>query len=41
MGFNYNAKFRPAELLVRSSGNIDNIRRSETEEDLFHTLMPL
>ena len=38
MGFNYNGKLRCAELLLRENGEIVQIRRSETEDDLFATL---
>jgi len=38
MGFNYNGKLRPAELLMRADGSIAKIRRKETEADLFATL---
>jgi diaminopimelate decarboxylase len=38
MGFNYNAKLRSAELLLREDGQVVQIRRSETVEDYFATL---
>ncbi len=38
MGFNYNGKLRCAELLLRDNGDIVQIRRAETEDDLFATL---
>lgn len=38
MGFNYNGKLRPQELLLRADGKIERIRRSETVEDIFATL---
>jgi diaminopimelate decarboxylase len=38
MGFNYNGKFRPKELLLREDGRVELIRREETLEDLFATL---
>jgi diaminopimelate decarboxylase len=38
MGFNYNGKLRPAELLLRENGEIALIRRAETIEDYFATL---
>ncbi|WP_260292881.1 diaminopimelate decarboxylase [Sedimenticola hydrogenitrophicus] len=38
MGFNYNGKPRPKELLLRSDGTVELIRREETLEDLFATL---
>lgn len=38
MGFNYNAKLRSAELLLREDGEVVQIRRAETVEDHFATL---
>ncbi|MEW8137661.1 MAG: diaminopimelate decarboxylase [Candidatus Thiodiazotropha endolucinida] len=38
MGFNYNGKTRPKELLLRSDGSVDLIRREETIDDIFTTL---
>jgi diaminopimelate decarboxylase len=38
MGFNYNGKLRPKELLLRRDGTVELIRREETYEDLFATL---
>jgi len=38
MGFNYNGKLRPAELLRQEDGSIKQIRRRETLEDYFATL---
>jgi diaminopimelate decarboxylase len=38
MGFNYNGKLRPAELLLRESGQVALIRRAETVDDYFATL---
>ena len=38
MGFNYNAKLRSAELLLREDGDVVEIRRAETVEDYFATL---
>ncbi len=38
MGFNYNGKFRPKELLLREDGSVELIRREETRLDLFATL---
>ena len=38
MGFNYNAKLRSAELLLREDGEVVQIRRPETMEDHFATL---
>ncbi|MBU1170082.1 MAG: diaminopimelate decarboxylase [Proteobacteria bacterium] len=39
MGFNYNAKMRPKELLLRENGKVELIRREETMEDYFRTLL--
>ena len=38
MGFNYNAKLRSAELLLREDGKVIQIRRAETLNDYFATL---
>ena len=38
MGFNYNGRLRPKELLLRSDGSVELIRRKETIEDHFATL---
>nr|MDO8087691.1 diaminopimelate decarboxylase [Candidatus Sigynarchaeum springense] len=38
MGFNYNGKLRSAELLLRPSGDVIQIRRAETPDDYFATL---
>jgi len=38
MGFNYNGKLRPKELLLRGDDKIELIRRAETIEDYFATL---
>jgi diaminopimelate decarboxylase len=38
MGFNYNGRLRPQELLLRSDGSVELIRRAETLEDHFATL---
>ncbi len=38
MGFNYNGKLRPAELIVKLDGKIEMIRRAETIDDYFATL---
>lgn len=38
MGFNYNGKPRPKELLFREDGRVELIRREETLDDLFATL---
>lgn len=38
MGFNYNGRLRPQELLLCEDGTIELIRRAETLEDYFATL---
>ncbi len=38
MGFNYNGKPRPKELLLKEDGSVELIRREETLADLFATL---
>lgn len=38
MGFNYNGRLRPQELLLCADGSIELIRRAETLEDYFATL---
>jgi len=38
MGFNYNGRLRPQELLLRRDGSVELIRRAETVEDHFATL---
>jgi diaminopimelate decarboxylase len=38
MGFNYNAKLRAGELLLREDGKIIEIRRKETIDDYFATI---
>lgn len=38
MGFNYNAKLRHKELLLKADGNIQQVRRDETIDDYFATL---
>ncbi|MFN8374770.1 MAG: diaminopimelate decarboxylase [Anaerolineae bacterium] len=38
MGFNYNGRLRPKELLLRADGSVELIRRAETVEDYFATL---
>jgi len=38
MGFNYNGKLRPKELLLRADGQVELIRRAETAQDYFATL---
>ena len=39
MGFQYNGKLRSAELLLREDGSVKLIRRAETLEDYFQTLV--
>jgi diaminopimelate decarboxylase len=38
MGFNYNGRLRPQELLLAADGSIRRIRRAETFDDYFATL---
>ena len=38
MGFNYNGRMRPKELLLRTNGSVELIRREETVADYFATL---
>lgn len=38
MGFNYNGKLRPKELMLKSDGSVELIRREERIEDYFATL---
>jgi diaminopimelate decarboxylase len=38
MGFNYNGRLRPKELLLRADGRVELIRRAETAADHFATL---
>ncbi|MAU12837.1 MAG: diaminopimelate decarboxylase [Anaerolineaceae bacterium] len=38
MGFNYNGRLRPQELLLRADGSVERIRRAETLSDYFATL---
>ena len=38
MGFNYNGRLRPKELLLRTNGSVELIRREETAADYFATL---
>lgn len=40
MGFNYNGRLRSAELLNDEDGDIQLIRRAETLDDLFATIVP-
>ena len=37
MGYNYNAKLRSAELLLRENGQVEMIRRAETPKDYLAT----
>ena len=39
MGYNYNGKLRSAELLLKPDGSVALIRRAETPEDYFATMM--
>lgn len=39
MGFNYNGKLRSAEFLLRSNGEFKLVRRAETVDDYFATLV--
>lgn len=39
MGFNYNGKLRSAELLLKEDGSVKMIRRAETIEDYFSTMI--
>lgn len=38
MGFNYNGNLRPKELLLKTDGSVELIRRAETVDDYFATL---
>ena len=38
MGYNYNGKLRSAEVLLRTDGSTQLIRRAETASDLFACL---
>ncbi len=38
MGYNYNGKLRSAELLLKTDGSVELIRRAETPKDYFATL---
>ena len=38
MGFNYNGRLRPKELLLRTDGSVELVRREESLQDLFATL---
>ena len=39
MGYNYNGKLRSAELLLKEDGGVEMLRRAETPEDYFATLV--
>ena len=39
MGYNYNGKLRSAEVLLREDGSAELIRRAETPEDYFATMV--
>lgn len=39
MGFNYNGKLRSAELLLKEDGSVELIRRAETLDDYFATMV--
>ncbi len=39
MGYNYNGKLRSAELLLKEDGSVELIRRAETPDDYFATLI--
>ena len=39
MGYNYNGKLRSAELLLKDDGSVELIRRAETLEDYFRTVV--
>ena len=39
MGYNYNGKLRSAELMLKEDGSVELIRRAETIEDYFATLV--
>lgn len=39
MGYNYNGKLRSAELLLRKDGSVELMRRAETPDDYFATLI--
>ncbi|MBN2241527.1 MAG: diaminopimelate decarboxylase [Acidobacteria bacterium] len=38
MGFNYNGRLRPQELMLKTDGSVELIRRAETADDHFATL---
>lgn len=39
MGYNYNGKLRSAELLLREDGSVTQMRRAETPDDYFATMI--
>jgi diaminopimelate decarboxylase len=39
MGYNYNGRLRSAELLLREDGSVAPLRRAETPEDYFRTMV--
>jgi len=39
MGFNYNGKLRSAELMLKTDGSVEMIRRAETIDDYFTTMI--
>ena len=39
MGYNYNGKLRSAEVLLREDGSTKLIRRAETPDDYFATMI--
>lgn len=39
MGFQYNGRLRPKELLLHKDGSVELIRRAETPEDYFRTMV--
>lgn len=39
MGYNYNGRLRSAELLLKEDGTVEQMRRAETPDDYFSTLL--
>jgi diaminopimelate decarboxylase len=39
MGYQYNGRLRSAELLLKEDGTVQMIRRAETPEDYFATVI--
>ena len=39
MGYNYNGRLRSAEILLKEDGSTEMIRRAETIDDYFATLI--